>query len=104
MTSAAPRARARQAQLDRLLFRFMLLSLGAAVTSIVLKAMAASITGSVGFLSDALESGVNLVAAVVALVSLRVAARPPDATHHFGHGNAEYVSAPSPSSPTASTC
>ena len=93
MTSAASGARARQAQLDRLLFRFMLLSLGAAVTSIVLKAMAASITGSVGFLSDALESGVNLVAAVVALVSLRVAARPPDATHHFGHGNAEYVSA-----------
>ncbi len=81
------------AQLDRLLFRFMLLSLAAAVSTIALKSVAAAITGSVGFLSDALESGVNLIAAVVALIALRVAARPPDASHHFGHGNAEYFSA-----------
>lgn len=80
-------------QQTRLLFRFMLLSLAAAVATIVLKASAALITGSVGFLSDALESGVNLVAAVVALIALRVAARPPDASHHFGHGKAEYFSA-----------
>jgi cation diffusion facilitator family transporter len=80
-------------QLDRLLFRFMLLSLAAAVSTIALKSVAAAITGSVGFLSDALESGVNLIAAVVALIALRVAARPPDASHHFGHGNAEYFSA-----------
>jgi cation diffusion facilitator family transporter len=77
----------------RLLFRFMLLSLAAAVITIVLKALAAGITGSVGFLSDAMESGVNLVAAIVALASLRAAARPPDHNHHFGHGNAEYLSA-----------
>lgn len=50
-------------QVDRLLFRFMLLSLAAAVVTIVLKVDAAVITGSVGFLSDAMESGVNLVAA-----------------------------------------
>ncbi|KOS53592.1 cation diffusion facilitator family transporter [Rhodococcus rhodochrous] len=90
MTMSVPESRQQQ---DRLLFRFMLLSLAAAVVTIVLKASAAWATGSVGFLSDALESGVNLVAAVVALIALRVAARPPDASHHFGHGKAEYVSA-----------
>ncbi|MFL1591400.1 cation diffusion facilitator family transporter [Rhodococcus ruber] len=90
MTTSVPESRQQQ---DRLLFRFMLLSLAAAVVTIVLKASAAWSTGSVGFLSDALESGVNLVAAVVALIALRVAARPPDASHHFGHGKAEYVSA-----------
>ncbi|ATQ30349.1 cation transporter [Rhodococcus ruber] len=90
MTTSVPESRQQQ---DRLLFRFMLLSLAAAVLTIVLKASAAWATGSVGFLSDALESGVNLVAAVVALIALRVAARPPDASHHFGHGKAEYVSA-----------
>lgn len=78
---------------QRLLERFMWLSIAAAVATIVLKVLAAALTGSVGFLSDALESGVNLVAAVVGLVALRVAARPADATHHFGHGKAEYVSA-----------
>jgi cation diffusion facilitator family transporter len=78
---------------DRVLSRFMLLSLAAAVVTIALKAGAAAVTGSVGFLSDALESGVNLAAAVVALIALRVAARPRDASHHFGHGKAEYLSA-----------
>lgn len=78
---------------QRLLERFMLLSVAAAVVTIGLKVTAAVITGSVGFLSDALESGVNLVAAVVGLVALRIAARPADANHHFGHGKAEYVSA-----------
>ncbi len=80
-------------QEHRLLSRFMLLSLAAAITTMALKAGAAVVTGSVGFLSDALESGVNLVAAVVALWALRVAARPRDADHHFGHGKAEYLSA-----------
>ena len=80
-------------QEHRLLSRFMLLSLVAAIVTMALKAGAAVITGSVGFLSDALESGVNLVAAVVALWALRVAARPRDADHHFGHGKAEYLSA-----------
>lgn len=78
---------------QRTLISYMFVSLGAAVTTIALKAVAAAVTGSVGFLSDAMESVVNLVAAVVALWALRVAARPPDAIHHFGHGKAEYVSA-----------
>ena len=76
-----------------LLERFMKLSIATAVLTIVLKALAAMLTGSVGFLSDALESGVNLVAAVVGFIALRIAAKPADANHQFGHGKAEYVSA-----------
>ncbi len=68
-------------------------SIGAAVTTIALKMGAYAITGSVGLLSDALESVVNLVAAIVALVALTIAARPPDRSHPFGHGKVEYFSA-----------
>lgn len=73
--------------------RAMALSLGAALATMALKATAAALTGSVGLLSDALESGVNLVAALVAIWALRLAARPPDSVHQFGHGKAEYLSA-----------
>ncbi len=73
--------------------RYMTVSVGAAVATIALKSAAAWLTGSVGFLSDAVESVVNLIAAVVGLMALRAAARPPDDVHHFGHGNAEYLSA-----------
>lgn len=75
------------------LARFAWLSIVVAVVTILLKAGAFLLTGSVGLLSDAAESGVNLVAAVVALGALRVAARPADHNHHFGHGKAEYFSA-----------
>ncbi|MFN7986909.1 MAG: cation diffusion facilitator family transporter [Thermoanaerobaculia bacterium] len=71
--------------------RYALLSIGAAVLTIGLKAVAWTLTGSVGLLSDAVESLVNLLAAVVALWALRVAAQPPDAEHHFGHSKAEYL-------------
>lgn len=57
-----------------------------------LKASAYLITGSVGLLSDALESGVNLVTAVLALLVLTIAAQPPDADHQHGHSKAEYFS------------
>lgn len=73
--------------------RYAWLSIGAAITTILLKSTAAWITGSVGLLSDAFESGVNLVAAVVALIALKAAARPPTTHHHFGLGKAEYMSA-----------
>ena len=73
--------------------RFLFLSIAAAVVTIALKSAAAYLTGSVGFLSDALESVVNLVAAVVALIATRIAAKPADANHNFGHGKSEYVSA-----------
>lgn len=75
------------------LMRFMLLSVAAAVTTMALKATAAWVTGSVGLLSDALESGVNLVAALVGLAALKLAAKPADVNHDFGHGKAEYLSA-----------
>jgi cation diffusion facilitator family transporter len=71
----------------------MWLSVAAAIATILLKAAAAYITGSVGFLSDAMESGVNLVAAIVALIALKVSTKPADENHHFGHGKAEYLSA-----------
>lgn len=75
------------------LTRFAWLSVAAAVATMALKTLAFLLTGSVGLLSDAIESSVNLVAAVVALVALRIAARPADETHHWGHGKAEYFSA-----------
>jgi cation diffusion facilitator family transporter len=78
---------------QRTLIRYILVSIGAAIVTIALKTLAAVITGSVGFLSDALESVVNLIAALVALWALIVAARKPDLEHHFGHGKAEYLSA-----------
>ena len=77
----------------RTLVRLMLLSVAAAVVTIGLKVAAAAVTGSVGFLSDAMESVVNLVAALVGLWAIRLAARPPDLGHHFGHGKSEYLSA-----------
>ncbi len=74
------------------LTRFAWLSIGAATATIALKSGAYLVTGSVGLLSDALESLVNLVAAVVALVVLTIAARPPDEDHAYGHDKAEYFS------------
>lgn len=74
------------------LTRFAWLSIGAALVTIGLKVAAFFITGSVGLLSDAAESIVNLVGAGVALVMLTIAARPPDDEHAYGHGKAEYFS------------
>ncbi len=76
----------------RSLTRFAWLSIAAAVITIGLKAGAYFLTGSVGLLSDAMESGVNLIAAIVALGALTVAARPPDDEHAYGHDKAEYFS------------
>jgi cation diffusion facilitator family transporter len=68
------------------------LSIGAAVLTIALKFGAYTLTGSVGLLSDAFESIVNLVAAIAAFWALSYAAKPPDAEHTFGHSKAEYFS------------
>ena len=70
----------------------MLLSAAAAVATIVLKTWAWRLTGSVGLLSDAMESGVNLVAALGAFWALTLAAKPADRRHHYGHFKAEYFS------------
>ncbi|EGY78627.1 cation diffusion facilitator family transporter [Cutibacterium avidum] len=75
------------------LSRFAWLSIAAAAVTILLKTLAWRITGSVGLLSDAAESLVNLVAAIIALVALKVSIRPPDKNHPFGHSKAEYFSA-----------
>lgn len=72
------------------LMRFAWLSIGTAVLTIILKYSAYLFTDSVGLLSDALESGVNLVTAIVALCALYVAAQPPDEEHAFGHSKVEY--------------
>lgn len=72
------------------LTRYAWLSIAAAIATISLKGSAYALTGSVGLLSDAVESLVNLAAAVVALAMLTVAARPPDDEHQHGHDKAEY--------------
>ncbi len=72
--------------------KFAWLSIAAAIITILLKLTAYAVTGSVGLLSDALEGGVNLVAAVVALATLKVVERPPDDEHAYGHDKAEYFS------------
>ena len=73
--------------------RYALLSIAAALATITLKGVAWWLTGSIGFLSDALESLVNLAAAILALSMLRLAASPPDKEHPFGRSKAEYFSA-----------
>ncbi len=74
----------------RNLTRFAWLSIAASLVTITLKTVAYLLTGSVGLLSDALESLVNLVAACVALWMLIIAARPADDDHEWGHTKAEY--------------
>ncbi len=72
--------------------RYVWLSILAAVLTIALKAAAYYFTGSIGLLSDALESVINLVAALIALLLIKIAAQPPDDDHAFGHDKAEYFS------------
>lgn len=68
------------------------LSITAAMSTIALKSYAYLLTGSVGLLSDALESVINLVAAIIMLVVLYIAAKPPDEGHPYGHEKIEYFS------------
>ena len=76
----------------RFLTRYAWLSIAAALATIVLKGAAYLLTGSVGLLSDALESLVNLAGATLALTMLNLAAAPPDEEHAYGHSKAEYFS------------
>src|SRR5688572_31315372 len=73
--------------------RYAWLSIAAALATIGLKTLAWWLTGSVGLLSDALESTVNLAAALLALSMLRLAASPPDENHPHGFSKAEYLAA-----------
>ena len=74
------------------LTQYAWLSIATAVSTIALKTVAYVLTGSVGLFSDAVESLVNLVGAVMALSMLIVAARPADEDHTYGHSKAEYFS------------
>ena len=75
------------------MFRLLWLSIAAALATISLKTAAWALTGSVGLLSDAAESVVNLVAAIVAMAALHWAIKPADEEHAYGHAKAEYFSA-----------
>ena len=72
--------------------RLMAVSIGVALLTIGLKMGAWWVTGSVGLLSDAMESFVNLAAAMFGLLRVTVAARPADEDHPFGHDKAQYFS------------
>ncbi len=74
------------------LTKYAWLSIGAALLTISLKLAAYIVTDSVGLLSDALEGIVNLVAATVVLITLKIVEQPPDETHEYGHDKAEYFS------------
>jgi len=74
------------------LSKFLYLSIAAAVVTILLKFYAYHVTGSMGFMSDALESFVNLFAAVFGLVMLNISQKPADEGHEYGHSKAEYFS------------
>jgi len=78
---------------DQGLTRYAWLSIATALVTLAIKWAAWWLTGSVGLLSDALESFVNLGAALLALWVLRIAASPPDAKHPYGLSKAEYFSA-----------
>lgn len=82
-----------QAQGPVSLIKYAYLSIATGIAVFLLKIGAWYYTGSVGLLSDALESTVNIVAAVIALFALKAAAKPADKEHHFGRGKAEYFSA-----------
>jgi cation diffusion facilitator family transporter len=77
---------------NKSLFFYGWLSFGAAVVTIVLKSYAYWLTNSVGLLSDALETLINLVAALIVLMVLRIAAKPADDDHAYGHEKIEYFS------------
>lgn len=74
------------------LTRFAWLSIGAAVLTIALKMGAFLLTNSVSLLSDALESLVNLVSAIIALIALHIASRPADEEFSFGYSKVEFFS------------
>lgn len=74
------------------LARFAYLSIVTSIITLAMKSAAYWLTGSVGLLSDALESVINLAASILALKMIKLASTPPDREHPFGHGKAEYFS------------
>ncbi len=72
--------------------KYIYCSIAASIITLVLKFWAWHITDSVGLLSDAMETVVNLVAGILALAALTLALKPADPAHTYGHGKAEYFS------------
>ena len=72
--------------------RSALVSVAAAAVLVVLKLTVGLATHSLGLVSEAAHSGTDLVAALLTYFAIRVAARPADVTHQFGHGKAEHLS------------
>ena len=68
-------------------------SIAVGLAVLALKYLAYYLTGSVALLSDAIESIVNVLTAIAALIAIRFAAQPADKDHPYGHHKAEYVSA-----------
>ena len=73
--------------------RTALVSVGAAIFLVAVKLVTGLVTGSLAFLAEAVHSGTDLVAALLTLFAVRVALRPPDREHQFGHGKAEHLAA-----------
>lgn len=81
-----------QMKTEKQLFQFAWFSIAAALLTLGLKTGAYFVTGSVGLMADAVESLVNLAMGIVVMFTLRIAARPPDEGHAYGHDKAEYFS------------
>src|SRR3954453_7084876 len=73
--------------------RAALVSVGAAAALIALKLVTGLVTGSLGLIAEAAHSGTDLVAALLTLFAVRIAVRPADREHHYGHGKAEHLAA-----------
>jgi cation diffusion facilitator family transporter len=73
--------------------RTALFSVVAAAFLVALKLVTGLLTGSLGLIAEAAHSGTDLVAAILTLLAIRVALRPPDEQHHYGHGKAEHLAA-----------
>ena len=73
--------------------RTALASVAAAVLLVTVKLVTGLVTGSLAFVAEAVHSGTDLIAALLTLFAVRVAIRPPDREHHYGHGKAEHLAA-----------
>ena len=73
--------------------RAALLSVAAAIVLVTVKLVTGLVTGSLAFVAEAVHSGTDLVAALLTLFAVRVAIRPPDRDHPYGHGKAEHLAA-----------
>ena len=73
--------------------RTALVSVAAAVLLVAIKLVTGLATGSLAFVAEAVHSGTDLVAALLTLFAVRVAIRPPDREHPYGHGKAEHLAA-----------